>query len=181
MCYTMSDKENKKVIDDESIKTSDTPENVKKTESEVKTKTDAESVKVSDTSQTPESVPKEQFEAVAKNLSTKDKEISSVKKELEQFKNLVTMKDKLLDLDVPASIKQKIKAKLDSGNITLETFDNEVETLKEVYEEGFNSFKNKQNETINNSPTKVDSGNAIQAIKNATSMEELEETWKNRI
>ena len=170
--------ENKKIVDDESATTLDTPE-VKKTKEEKNTKiVDDESAKPSDTSTNKENnepVSKERFDAVNNNLSEKDRELSNIQKELHQMKNREAVKDLLLDSELPDVVKQQLKSNIDT--ISPETFEGKSSELMKVYESGRKSYETAQVKSVTKTPDKTKDVEWSDKVAGAESVDDLESEW----
>jgi hypothetical protein len=163
-------KEDKELKPDTQTQISDTTK-----KSEDKQVIDDKSKTAADT----QTIPREQFESVSKNLSEKDKQISQLKKDMERMQNSVAVKDMLIESDLPEVIKSKIKANID--NITPDTFESKTKEYLEIYEQGRESFKNDQASRINKTPTQqVDLG-VREKLESAKTLDDLEEVYKNLV
>lgn len=169
--------ENKKTKDEESKETLDTHTKDVKTKSENKPAEDTKSKGKADT-QKSEDVSKEKFDAVANNLSKKDKELSEMKKQIDLMQNREMVKDLLLEADVPESIRSKLKANI--ANLTPDNFESTKEMYIEIYNAGKESYKKDQLDTLSDTPSKTKDATIKDKIDSATSADDLEAMWNNR-
>lgn len=161
-------KEDKDINPDTQPTISDTTKPEDKQVNDVKSKT---------TTADTQTIPREQFESVSKNLSEKDKQLAQLRKDMEKMQNTVAVKDMLIESDLPDIIKTKIKLNIDS--ITPETFEIKTNEYLEIFNQGRESFKNEQISRTNKTPNQqVDLG-IKDKLENAQSMDDLEQVFKN--
>lgn len=168
----MMTEEDKSPADDESLGEVDTNETSKPTtKSEDNPAPDDKSSSKEDIQ--PDTVTKEQYISLSKNLSQKDKIVTDLRKEVEHMKAQQEIKEMVFeDEQAPKELKQLVKSKINNFQ-TVEGFQAYYDQMKQVYQLGQDNKVAKQAESMSRNQTPVNT-DFRQKLDTATSESDLE-------